>query len=101
METISQACIFVLETEYPQIQSLKDKESLYKARAKVVRLAHLYQFKFSEHFEGYADTYFQKIWDQISNNMLTADRECERLVFAVVRYLGEAASLPNYKDFIK
>ena len=63
LETISQACIFVLETDYPQIQNLKDKESLYKARAKVVRLAHLYQFKFSEEFGNYADKFFQKIWD--------------------------------------
>ena len=37
----------------------------------------------------------------MANNKLSADRECERLVFAIVRYLGEAAGLPNYRDFIK
>ena len=67
----------------------------------MVRLAHLYQFKFGEHFEKYQDVYFQKVWEIVANNKLSADRECERLVFAVVRYLGEAAGLPNYRDFIK
>ena len=76
-------------------------EVLYRARAKVVRLAHLYQFKFSEHFEKYSNTFFEKIWNQIANNKLSAGRECERLVFAVIRYFGEAAGLPNYADFIK
>ena len=33
-------------------------EGLYKARAKVVRLVQLYQFKFSEYFESKADTFF-------------------------------------------
>ena len=33
-------------------------------------------------------------------NKLSAARECERLVFAVVRYLGEAAGLPAYVEFI-
>jgi hypothetical protein len=63
LETITQACIFMLDTDYPQIQSAKDREILFRARAKVVRLAHLYQFKFSEHFEKYANIFFEKIWN--------------------------------------
>ena len=39
---ISQVCVFVLETDYAQLQDPKDFEMLYKARAKVVRLATLY-----------------------------------------------------------
>ena len=74
---------------------------LFKARAKVVRLVQLYQFKFGEYFDKHQDVFFQKIWDQISNNKITAARECERLIFAIVRYLGECAALPNYRDFIK
>ena len=45
--------------------------------------------------------FFQKIWEQISNNKISANRECERLIFAIIRYLGECAALPNYKEFIK
>lgn len=63
---ISQVCVYVLETDFAQLQELKDIELLYKTRAKVVRLAILYQFKFSEYFEGQQDTFFSKIWEQVS-----------------------------------
>ena len=46
LEQISQVCFFILETDYPQLSSSADYEMLFKARAKVVRLVHLYQFKF-------------------------------------------------------
>jgi hypothetical protein len=62
---------------------------------------HLYQFKFSEHFGNHADAFFQKIWEQITNNKLQAERECERLIFAIVHYIGDAAGLPNYTQLIK
>lgn len=64
-------------------------------------MVHLYNFKFGEYFESKANEFFQKIWDQISGNKITAARECERLIFAIVRYLGECAALPTYRDFIK
>ena len=64
-------------------------------------MVQLYQFKFAEYFESKADVFFQKIWEQISNNKISANRECERLIFAIIRYLGECAALPNYKEFIK
>ena len=38
LEQISQACVFVLETDFMQLQSSKDFEKLFKARAKVVRM---------------------------------------------------------------
>ena len=34
-------------------------------------------------------------------NKISANRECERHIFAIVRYLGECASLPTYREFIK
>ena len=42
LEQISQVCFFILETDYPQLSSAPDYEMLFKARAKVVRLVHLY-----------------------------------------------------------
>ena len=38
LEQISQACVFILETDFMQLQSSKDFEKLFKARAKVVRM---------------------------------------------------------------
>jgi len=37
----------------------------------------------------------------VEQQKLTATKECERLVQAVVRYLGECVNLPNYNEFIK
>lgn len=76
-------------------------EKIFKARAKVVRMVQLYQFKFSEYFEKHADIFFQKIWEQVSGSKVSANRECERLIFAIVRYLGECSALPNYQTFIR
>ena len=101
LEQISQACIFILETDLPQVQEAKDFEKVFKARAKVVRMVQLYQFKFGEYFEAKADLFFQKIWEQVSGNKVSAARECERLIFAIVRYIGECTVNPKYKDFIR
>jgi hypothetical protein len=32
---------------------------------------------------------------------ITAGRESERLVFAIVRYLGDCASIQKYQEFIR
>lgn len=91
----------MMETDYPQLQNLSDAEKLFKARAKVVRMVHLYQFKFAEYFEKQADMFFGKIWEQISLSKISPTRECERLIFAIVRYLGECAAIPSYRGFMK
>jgi len=101
LEQISQLCFYLLDNDFSQLQTPKDAEMMFKTRAKVVRMAQLYQFKFAEYFESKQDLFFQKIWEQIANSKISANRECERLIFAIVRYLGECAGLPNYKEFIK
>lgn len=58
LEQITNVCIFVLDTDYAQLAQPSDLEKLYKARAKVVRLVQLYQFKFAEYFESKADIFF-------------------------------------------
>lgn len=62
---------------------------------------HLYQSKFGEYFKDYQDHYFQQIWSLVGNRALTANKSCERLVFAVVRYMGDCITLPNYCEFLK
>jgi hypothetical protein len=52
-----------MDTDFPQLQNVSDMEKLFKARAKVVRMVHLYQFKFAEFFEKQADLFFGKIWE--------------------------------------
>lgn len=37
----------------------------------------------------------------VMSGTITAGRESERLVFAIVRYLGDCASIPQYQEFIK
>ena len=63
LDQISQVCIFILDTDYPAMSAAPDFEKLFKARAKVVRMVHLYQFKFGEHFESKEQQFFQKIWE--------------------------------------
>jgi hypothetical protein len=52
LENIAGILSFVLETDYPKFQ--KVPEELVKCRAKVVRLVHIYQFKFNEYFSKYS-----------------------------------------------
>ena len=47
------------------------------------------------------DVFFQSIWQIIAENRITAARESERLVFALVKYIGESSSLPNYSEFVR
>ena len=101
LDQIAQVCVFILDTDFAQLQSLQDQERLYKARAKVVRVVSLYQFKFSEHFkEDKQDLFFQKIWEQVAQQKIAPVRECDRLIFAIVKYIGDSAGIAKYKDFI-
>ena len=102
LEQITQACTFLLANEFPLMQNnSNDREAVFRAKAKVVRLVHLYQFKFGEYFATHADLFFQSIWQVVADNRVTAAREAERLVFALVKYIGECTNIGNYSDFIK
>ena len=48
LNNLALAFTFVLDNDYPKLQKIPDE--LVKARAKVVRLVHLYTFKFGESF---------------------------------------------------
>jgi len=47
LQTISEACFFIIELQF---NSPEQPDLLLKARAKVVRLVHLYTFKFGDLF---------------------------------------------------
>lgn len=47
---------FILDVDFPKYQKIPDE--LVKSRAKVVRLVHLYSFKFAESFEKYIEYFF-------------------------------------------
>ena len=74
---------------------------LIKGKAKVVRLVHLYSFKFGEFFATYYKGFFDKIWGMIQNNEITASKKNEKLVGEVVRYLSEMANHSEMNDFFK
>ncbi len=94
LPAISQACTALLQREQPQSAALQ------KAQTKVVRLVHLYQSKFGEYFKQYQDHFFQQIWALVTRRTITASKSCERLLFALVRYLGDCAAIPTYSDFL-
>jgi hypothetical protein len=48
---IAEVMTFILDKDYPKLAKIP--EELIKARAKVVRLVHLYTFKFAESFLNY------------------------------------------------
>ena len=52
LEQISQLCFYLLDNDFSQLQTPKEAEMLFKTRAKVVRMAQLYQFKFADYFES-------------------------------------------------
>ena len=55
---ITQACVEILTFSSPLLNDDKKLTALNKARGKVVRLVHLYQVKFQEHFSAYQDVFF-------------------------------------------
>jgi hypothetical protein len=77
---ITQACVEILTFQSPLLSDDKKLTALNKARGKVVRLVHLYQSKFQEHFTAYQDVFFQSIWQLAANQQLNPNKSCETLV---------------------
>jgi len=50
---ITEYCVEILTFQSPLLSDDKKLAALNKARGKVVRLAHLYQLKFQEHFAAH------------------------------------------------
>jgi exportin-2 (importin alpha re-exporter) len=90
-----------LENDFAQFQQDENKLWLNKARAKVIRLVTLYQSKFLEYFKGYQDKFFQVVWGLVAQNRISVGKESERLVFSLLRYLGDCSSISNYQDFMR
>ncbi len=90
---------FVLETNFPKFQKVPDQ--LIKCRSMVVRVVHLYSFKFAEEFKNYMNHFFEKIWGLVCNNHVQAGKQNEKLIQEVVRYLGEMVTQPEFSEFFK
>lgn len=90
-----------MENDFAQFQQDENKLWLNKARAKVIRLVTLYQSKFLEYFKGYQDKFFQVVWGLVAQNRISVGKESERLVFSLLRYLGDCSSISNYQDFMR
>ena len=59
----------------------------------------MYQSKFAEYFKGYQDKFFQAIWNLVAQNRVP--KNSERLISAMLCYLGDCCSIPQYTDFLK
>lgn len=92
LETIAQVLSFILDLDYPN--QAKVPEELIKCRAKVVRLVHIYTFKFGEHFSKYNEYFFTKIWQMITSGKVPPTKQNEKLIQSIVRYLNEMALNP-------
>ena len=66
----------------------------------MVRLVHLYQSKFQEHFKKYQEDFDKHICELVTNNQLKLHKSCETLVKAVIRYMGDFINFPEYSDSI-
>lgn len=74
---------------------------MIRSRSKVVRLIHIYSFKFQEYFGNYQSGFFQSIWGMICNNQVNSSKANEKLVKEVVKYMSEMAGQSTYADFFK
>mmetsp|Transcript_31763 Transcript_31763/g.31041 ORF Transcript_31763/g.31041 Transcript_31763/m.31041 type:complete len:181 (-) Transcript_31763:1676-2218(-) len=74
---------------------------LYRCKGKVVRLVHLYSFKFGEHFQAYVEVFFQKIWGMIEGNEVKPGKQTDKLVQEVLRYLSEMVANAALNNFFK
>lgn len=59
----------------------------------------MYQSKFAEYFKGYQDKFFQAIWNLVAQNRVP--KNSERLISALLCYLGDCCSIPQYTEFLK
>jgi hypothetical protein len=67
----------------------------------VVRVVHLYSFKFAEEFKDYVNYFFERIWGLVCNGYVQAAKQNEKLIQEVVRYLGEMVTQTDFSEFLK
>lgn len=101
LEAIASVLSFFLggEADYPQFQKVPGE--LVKCRQKAVRLVHIYQFKFHEYFAKYSQFFFERIWGMVLNKWVPSNKQNEKLIQAVIRYLNEMATFPELGEFFK
>ena len=60
LQRVSAIFFFILEVNFPQGQ--QTPPALVKCRSKVVKIVHMYTFKFNEDFGAYVNEFFSRIW---------------------------------------
>ena len=61
----------------------------------------MYQFKFNEYFSKYSQFFFERVWGMVCNKHVPSNKQNEKLIQAVIRYLSEMASYPDLHNFFK
>lgn len=79
----------------------KTPAEVVKCKAKAVRVIYIYQFKFSEFTQNYAQWFFQEVWSMVLGSQVQASKQNERLIHAVMRYLTEMIFNFSYHEFFK
>jgi Cse1 len=98
LEFIASVFNFILDFNHPSSQEIKE---LIKCRSKVVRLVHLYQFKFGEHFAQYQQHFFQKIWQMVLSKQVPPNKKNQKLIFSIIRYLNTVLDTNLTHEFFK
>ncbi len=80
MPKITDSCKKILAFQSLLLSDDKKLTALNKARGKVVRLVHLYQSKFQEHFKAYQGEFFASIWKLVTEQQLKPNKSCKTLV---------------------
>lgn len=55
----------------------------------------MYQFKFNEYFSKYSSYFFERVWGMVCNKQVPSNKQNEKLIQAIIRYLNEMAAYPD------
>lgn len=67
----------------------------------MIKIIHLYQFKFNDFAANYSSDFFTKIWQMILNGHVAASKQNENLLNAVIKYLTEISLNPTSHEFFR
>jgi Cse1 len=99
LETLAGILTWVMEIDFNFGGRTPDE--LVKCRSKAISLVQLYQSKFLEHFSKYSHHFFGKIWQMVLNKWVTANKQNEKLIQNVIKYLSEMSNYPDLTEFFK
>ena len=63
LPAIAETLVFVIQSNFSSMG--KTPSEVVKCKAKAVRVIYIYQFKFSEFTQNYAQWFFQEVWSMV------------------------------------